>query len=188
MTGRRKTLHIACAVGAVALLAVVHFGLVRPGLRNNRMARNESSAMAFLRAYLAAQQTFSEEDRYGIGKLVFANPKDGTGFQDLYRIGGPDGSGKELRLIDLEFARATSPETPKDGYWFVHIGSDDGAASNRDDTGDCSLCAVPAVYGETGTLTFVVDLTGTVYKLKTGGKPLTSRTQLEGACFWKLRE
>ncbi|MHC4249065.1 MAG: DUF2950 family protein [Planctomycetota bacterium] len=173
MNAKRKTLHIACAVGAVAVAAGAHFGLLRPYLKMRRIRRNESSAVASLRAYLGAQGTFHRIDRYGKGKLVYANPKDGVGFPDLYRLGGPldEPDGTAMKLIDLAFARATAPETAKDGYWFVDIVGDE-IDGPYDYTNACGLCAVPAVYGETGIRTFIVDLTGTVYPKDTHGAPV----------------
>jgi len=166
-------LGIACGVGMVAVLGIVHVMWLRPHLKWKRIARNEASAVAALRAYLGAQGAFQRKDRYGKGDLRYANPIDGKGFPDLYRIGGPDGTGEELKLISRELARATSPETAKDGYWFVDIVSDK-IAGDYDFTNACGLCAVPAVYGETGIHTWVIDLTGTAYRVENGGKPLTS--------------
>jgi len=119
---------------------------------------------------------FQREDRYGKGELLYANPEDGVGFPDLYRIGGPleEPDGTELKLIDLALARATSPETNKAGYWFVEITSDALSGNRYDYTVDCGLCAVPAVYGKSGIYTYVIDLTGTVYKKDNGGKPVTA--------------
>jgi len=134
-----------------------------------------SSAIAGLRAYLGAQGTFQRVDRYGKGKRVYASPKDGVGFPDLYRIGGPldEADGTEIKLIDLAIARDTSPETAKAGYWFVEITSDAVTGHPYDYSVDCGLCAVPAVHGKTGLHTFIVDLTGMVYKKDNGGKPVT---------------
>jgi len=131
-------------------------------------------AASGLRAYLGAQGTFQRLDRYGKGDLRYANPIDGTGFPDLFRIGGPlaEADGTELKLIDLVFARANSPETPKCGYWFIDIVADK-VSGPYDFTKECGLCAVPFIYGETGIHTLVVDLTGTVYRKDNGGVPVT---------------
>ena len=139
-----------------------------------RMQSDESAAIAALRAYLCAQDTFQRVDRYGKGKLVYANPKDGTGFPDLYRIGGPleKRSVDGFRFIDFAFARATSPETPKAGYCFIDIVTDRKTGS-YDFTKDCGLCAVPVVHGETGIHTFIINAEGTVYRKDNGGKPVT---------------
>jgi len=151
-------------VGGVAVVAAIAI----PNLLSSRTASNEAAAVAGCRAYLAAQGVFQRVDRYNRNMLVYANPKDGTGFPDLYRIGGPldRPDGTELKLIDLAFARATGPESPKAGYYFVNLEYDDYSI-------DCGLCAVPAQYGKSGLSTFVIDLTGTVYKKDTGGRPVT---------------
>ena len=133
-----------------------------------------SAAIAGLRAYLGAQGTFQRVDRYGKKKLVYANPIDGKGLADLYRVGGllKESDGSEIKFIDLAFARATSPQTAKAGYWYVEIMGDAVDGKPYDYTNACGLCAVPAVYGETGIDTFIVDLTGTVYRKDTGGAPV----------------
>lgn len=142
---------------------------------------SSSSAIAGLRAYLGAQGTFQRKDRYDKGELVYANPIDGTGFPDLYRIGGPldEPDGTELKLIDLALARATSPETAKAGYWYVEIMSDGITGQPYDYTQACGLCAVPAVYGKSGIYTYIIDITGTVYKKDNGGKPVTAWSDIE---------
>jgi hypothetical protein len=172
MSPKKKALAVACGVGGLLLVAALHFVLVRPYLKKRRLASNETSAIAHLRAYLGAQASFWHVDRYGKGGHLYANPKDGTGFPDLYRVGGPldEPDGTSIKLIDLAFASATSPETAKNGYWFVDIVSDK-IAGDYDFTNACGLCAVPAVYGETGIHTFIVDLTGTVYPKDTKGMP-----------------
>jgi hypothetical protein len=138
-----------------------------------RRDSHHTAAIAGLRAYLGAQGTFQRVDRYGNGKLVYANPIDGKGFPDLYRLGGP--LGKEsvdgLRLIDFAFARAISPETAKCGYWFVDIVAD-AKTGPYNFAKEFGLCAVPAVYGKSGIYTYIIDFTGTVYKKDNGGRPV----------------
>jgi len=141
-------------------------------------AGTEAAAIAGLRAYLGAQGVFQSLDRYGKGKLVYANRIDGTGFPDLFRVGGPlpgytPSDGTEIKLIDLALARASSPQTAKAGYWFVDIVGDALTGKHYDYTKECGLCAVPAEYGETGFHTFVINTEGTVYKKDNGGKPVT---------------
>ncbi|MHC4249068.1 MAG: DUF2950 family protein [Planctomycetota bacterium] len=148
---------------------------------------SESAAVAGLRAYLGSQGTFHRLDRYGKGKRVYANYLDGKGFTDLYRLGGPleHPDGTEIKLIDLAFARATSPATAKAGYWYVEITADAVSGKPYDYTQDCGLCAVPAVYGETGIHTFVVDLTGTVWKKDNGGRPVQAYPDVVNDDGWE---
>jgi type II secretory pathway pseudopilin PulG len=170
--GARAWVALGCAMLFIilALLVVV---VVPNLLVRQKMVTFEEVAVAALRAYRGAQHTFRRVDRYDKGANLFANPSDGTGFPDLWRVGGPlqaqDGS--EMMLVDVRFARAASPETPRDGYWFVDIVAD--ADGPYDFTRDCGLCAVPAVHGETTIHTFVINTDGTVYRKDNGGKPVT---------------
>ena len=125
-----------------------------------------------LHAYLGVQGAFQRMDRYGKGDLRYANPIDGTGLGDLYRIGGPDGCGPVLKFIDLAFARATTPATARYGYWYVDIVGDAVTGKPYDYTNECGLCAVPAVYGKTGINTYVIDLCCSVYAKDTHGTPV----------------
>jgi hypothetical protein len=150
--------------------------VAREMMAESRMPSNEKRAVSGLRAYLGAQGTFQRVDRYNKEMLVYANPKDGTGFPDLYQIGiGRPGSAADasaMKLIDLAFARATSPATAKAGYYYVDITSEVGLG-DYEYSNACGLCAVPAQHGKTGLNTFIVDLTGVVYKKDTGGRPVT---------------
>ncbi len=99
-----------------------------------------------------------------MGRAFWCTPilKDGKGLADLYKLP----NGKHLKLIDMLFARATSADSPRAGYYFVDIKYDDY-------TIDCTLCAVPARYGATGRNTFIIDVTGVAYQKDNGGKPVT---------------
>jgi hypothetical protein len=132
-----------------------------------------------LRTYLTAQNQFHRTDFYEHGFLVYANPKDGKGFPDLYQVGGPGSFGPELRLIDEAFARATSPASPRAGYYFLDI-TRDTQGGEFDFSIDCGLCAVPARYGNSGKMTFVIDVTGVVYQKDTGGREVTQYPDVAG--------
>jgi hypothetical protein len=110
---------------------------------------------------------FRKLDGYGKGRLVYANPVDGAGFADLYEVGGLGSGGTPLKLIGRAFARASSPDRAKAGYYFVDLACDDYSI-------DCGLCAVPASYKSTGISTFIIDVKGTVYMKDTGGSPVTT--------------
>jgi len=131
-------------------------------------------APQILRNYASAQKTFRSRDRYGKGTPVYANPADGNGFADLYRVGGPleNPAGSELELINLALARATSPETTLVGYWFVDITGDAASGGPYDYAREFGLCAVPAVYWRNGINTYVVDHKGTVWQRNTHGAPV----------------
>ena len=133
---------------------------------------NEAAAVAALRTYLSAQNQFHRTDHYGTGQLVYANPTDGVGFPDLYKIGGPGSGGKELKLIDFSSAKATPGGSPRAGYLFCDVVFEDPSF-------DCGLCAYPAVYGRSGRNTFMIDVTGVIYQKDTGGKPVAKWPDLE---------
>ncbi len=158
----------------VAIIAVIA-AIAIPNLLSSRMASNEASAIAGCRAYLGAQGTFQRVDRYNLAKLVYASPASstGSGYPDLYQVGytgTPDTTA--IKLIDLAFANADadgSVKKSKSGYVFDDIISDaiDGVYGDVDGdfANECGLFAAPAVYNSTGLHAFVIDLTGTVYKL-----------------------
>lgn len=149
-------LGVAVAIAALAYLAM-------PRHTHHASASNESCAVATLRMYLGAQNTFHRKDYYGKGELVFANPKDGAGFPDLYQVGhGVAPRGEALKLIDIATANAKPGGTPKAGYCFADITS--GPEGPCDFAIECGLCAVPAKYNRTGRNIFIVDVTGTVYQ------------------------
>ena len=141
---------------------------------------DEAAAVAALRSFLSAQNRFYAKGRYAKRDRVYANPKDGKGFPDLYRLPG----GEELALIDAALAGATSAASEKDGYWFVDV-TIDQAGNAYDPVIDCGLCAVPAKHGETGRNTFVIDVTGTVLGKDTGGEPVTAHPGVE-AEGWRV--
>ena len=143
-----------CAVIGLAYLFIQN-------VSGSRIASNESAAIAGLRAYLGAQNTFRRSDYYGIGKKVYANTRDGTGFTDLYQVGGPGSKSEAIKLIDITFAEATVGGRPKAGYLFADITAD--ADGPYDPVTGCGLCAVPASYNRSGRNIFIVDVTGTVY-------------------------
>lgn len=181
---RRVGLAALVAVG----IALPSCNLLLPRMAGSRLPSNESVAIACLRAYLGGQNTFHRTDYYGIGKKVYANPKDGVGFPDLDRIGGPGGTAGPIGLIDMAFAQATFGGRPKAGYYF-------GDLRYTDYSVDCGLCAVPASYNRSGRNIFIIDVTGTVYMkdaaaeylgIKTGDKvpPLKTYPTAQALTTW----
>ena len=154
---RRVGLAALVAVG----IALPSCNLFLPPLRGSRTASNESATIAGLRAYLGAQNVFHRTDYYGIGKKVYANPKDGVGFSDLYQIGYPSAPrGEPFKLIDVTFANASAGNPgprPKAGYYFADL-------HYKDYSTGCGLCAVPASYNRSGRNIYIIDVTGTVYQ------------------------
>jgi prepilin-type N-terminal cleavage/methylation domain-containing protein len=140
----------------VAIIAVIA-AIAIPNLVSSRISSNEVASIAALRTYLAAQNQFHRTDFYELGFPVFANPEDGTGFPDLYRLGGPGGTGSVLSLIDVSLAKATPGGVPRAGYVYDDITFDDYSV-------DCGLGAAPRNFGRSGRNVFVVDVGGTVYQ------------------------
>ncbi len=159
MTRRAKVLRIGLVVGAIGVAALIAVSIVASRLGPARMASNETAAIAALRTYLGAQSQFHRTDHYGKGHRVYANPDDGSGYPDLYEIGGPGSGGKRLELIDREFAEARHGgpfEKPRSGYLFIDIEYDDFST-------DCGLWAYPARHDRSGRNVFFIDMTGVVY-------------------------
>ncbi|MHC4253228.1 MAG: DUF2950 family protein [Planctomycetota bacterium] len=152
-------------IGGVAMLLL-------PSHAHPSWTRNEPAVVGALRTYLMAQNIFHKNIYYGEDTgLVYANPKDGKGFVDLHSLSGPATGGEPLKLVDKPFADATSPATPKSGYWFVDITA--GPQGPFDNEVECGLCAVPAEHGKSGFKTFIVDVSGRIYGKDNGGRPVT---------------
>ncbi len=135
--------------------------MVMPYLLSSKMVSNEDAMIAGLRAYLRAQEEFHKEDRYGIGRNVYANPTDGSGFPDLYQIGGPGSEGRMMRLIDITFAVAAVGGKPKAGYSFADITGD--ASGPYDYTKQFGLCAFRQWWSRSALNVFIINHDGCVY-------------------------
>lgn len=148
------------------------------------VVRNDSAAIANLRAYATAQSIFRRHAWYGdeVGQ-AYANPVDGKGFADLYEIEAPGAEPGKPHLTDRGFAIATCPETPKAGYYYVDITGD--ANGPYDYTMQFGLCAVPAKYDVTGKNTLIIDAADEVYYKDTQGRPVTKWPDVEKE-GWKL--
>lgn len=131
------------------------------------IAENERLAIAALRAYAQAQEKFHEQDRYGVGDEMCANPLKGRGFPDLRSV-----RGRALNLIEEVFARATSPENAWNRYYFVDITHWANGKPHKW-TSTFGLCAVPAEYGRTGVRTFTINQLPLLRAKDNGGKPVT---------------
>jgi hypothetical protein len=127
---------------------------------------SETHAIARLLSYRAVQQSFRVEDRYGIGKLVFANPTDGAGYRDLYQVGYPDApQGDVLAYIDQDFANAGFFLKRREstwGYLFADIVGD--SEGPYDFTGEFGLCASPFSYERGGIHVYIINAEGKVYR------------------------
>ena len=159
--GRRDLSWTITKTGILLVILFLFAALAVPSGGGSRIASNESCTIASLRGYLGAQNTFKRNCSYGIGKKVYANPRDGVGFSDLYQVGhGAGPRGEVLKMIDVAFADARwgyRRHKPKAGYYFADLEYDDYST-------DCGLCAVPASYNRSGRNIFIIDATGTVYQ------------------------
>jgi type II secretory pathway pseudopilin PulG len=164
---RTRRRRIGCAAGIVLIVLLVA-AIAIPNLTATRIASNEDVAIAGLRAYVRAQEEFRKVDRYGIGRKVYANPKDGSGFRDLYHVGYDGTTDPEEpapHLIDRTFAQTDidlAERCPKAGHLFANITGD--ADGPYDYTRQFGLCAMPYSYGRAGRNMFIVDHRGRVYQ------------------------
>jgi prepilin-type N-terminal cleavage/methylation domain-containing protein len=140
----------------VAIIAVIA-AMAIPNIVSSRISSNEVATVAALRTYVAAQNQFCRTDFYVAGSFEYANKARGSGFPDLYQIGGPGSGGTLLKMIDLSFAQAIPGGPPRSGYVFDDIEYGDYSVN-------CGLAAAPREYGRSGRNIFVVDITGTVYQ------------------------
>jgi len=149
------------------------------------IAANERSAVASLKALVAAETDFKKNDR------------DGNGLHDFW-VGDVSGlyrfmhGNKEIKLIEKSLADADvaplkaqnlSPlklekPVPRAGYLFTVLGKygDNDKAEPYHSGGfrnehRFAFAAYPAEHAKSGRATFVVGESGTVWKKDLGGKP-----------------
>jgi len=148
-------------IPAVTLgLATFALNLTAPDLSlAARRSSLEANAMGTCRAYAVAQDMYKRHDWDGDGKLEYAHP-----FALLNAT--RDGTGPPIQLIDDAFALATSPATPKHGYWYRDCQTIGGLPI--DWARDFALCATPSIYGRTGWHTFMVSTDGRVWSRDLG--------------------
>ena len=171
MTPRARLLTRITVCGALVAAGGILLQLFFPPVMGGGNSL-EAGAIACLRLYLSAQARFARNARYGeqVGR-VYANPINGAGLPDLYRVGGPDSGGQLLEFIKRDFAEAVAAHRPKCGYFYLDIVGDRNGLC--DFSKDCGLCAVPAEWDVTGRNTYIINAAGTVYRKDTGGRPVT---------------
>jgi hypothetical protein len=162
----------------------------REELLNRRIGRNELATLESVRAYVEAQREYASRDRDGDSVLEYAQKIISTpGVKDgLFWSPGLDGEISPLGPLAADAATegygkgGKSPgdePQPFHGYLFKILtrqgkhapGGKYDYVINGNMIGGFALVAWPAVYGESGIMTFVVNQQGRVYQ-----KDLASKT------------
>jgi hypothetical protein len=171
----RRTLLIAGLSCLSATVIAAGFFWLRPARRTSL----ETNAVGCCRAYCEAQTMYHRNDWDNDGRLSYAHP-----FPKLDET-NRDGCG--LQLTDGAFAAATSPNTPKHGYWFRDM--ETIAGRSIDWTKDFALCAMPAVYGRTGYRVFIVKTDGTTWAKDLGRSDFVADFPADpAAAGWQIAE
>jgi hypothetical protein len=152
-------------------------------LINRRIGRNERSAINVLRAYLGAQHEYASIDRDADGVLQYANRLASTpGKQDgLYwpadaAKGEAESPFGPLIAESSAYLSGKGQGDPYRGYHFRILtrqganaagGAYDYVINGRLIAG-FAMVAYPAVYGETGVMSFIVNHNGRVYERDLG--------------------
>jgi len=159
----------------------------REELLNRRIGRNELKAVAVCHAYVNAQYEYASHDRDGRGMRAYAQKvRSDPGKKDgLY---WDDPTGKQPSPFGPLLAEAAAegytpqaagaPPRPYHGYFYRILTAQGphaagGARSYVRDgrmTGGFALIAVPAEYGASGIMTFLVGPLGIVYQKNLGEK------------------
>jgi hypothetical protein len=179
---------------------------------NRRIGANEFNAIAVMRAYLDAQRQYASRDRNGDGVLEYARKLGSTPGQHdgLYwdspasAPGDANRNEEESPLGPLiaESAAYFEGHAPGDayrGYYFRILdrqgeSAPGGAYSyiiNGRMIAGFAMVAYPAVYGESGVMTFIVSNNGTIYERDLGddtGKLAAAITTFDPGPGWDLVE
>ena len=149
-----------------------------------RIGRNELDAIQTCLAYVDAQNEYTDEDRTGAGKGIYAqrvisspDKKDGLYWPDAQ---GKDPSplGEFVAKATVEGYRAGGERSPFHGYYYKILTKQGSAAPGGEleyvvkgkMVGGFALVAYPAEYKNSGVMTFIVSHTGTVYQKNLGSR------------------
>jgi hypothetical protein len=151
-------------------------------LLNRRIGNNELTTIRVMRAYIRAQAQYASQDRIGDGVRQFATRIASTpGRRDgLYwdAAQGEEPSPVGALLADAGASTRRAEGTPYHGYLFRILtrqganaagGAYDYIINGRMLAG-FALVAWPAVYGETGVMTFIVNHNGAVFQRDLGAR------------------
>jgi hypothetical protein len=139
------------------------------------IASNERNASASLRYLAGVEEDFRQNDR------------DRNGVQDywtrdiagLHQFKLTARSSPAVDLIPRSYADADGAAQgswPRNGYYYKAVELDETGrpyASTEVSTTKFALCAYPADYDRTGRWTFVINEAKSLYRVDTGGKPIT---------------
>lgn len=151
---------------------------------NRRIGANERNAIHVLRAYLDAQRVYASRDRNGDGVLEYARKLASTpGRRDGLYWPAPEGAAAEdvspfgpLIAQSAAYLAGHRRGDPYRGYHFRILTRQGPQAAggaysyviNGRMVAGFAMAATPAVYGETGVMSFIVNHNGTVFEKDLG--------------------
>ncbi len=153
---------------------------------DRRVGRNELHAIETCRAYVAAQRDYAAQDRLGDGMHEFAAKiASSAGKHDgLYwdASAGAEESPLGPLVVDAEASGYPAPnarrQAPFHGYFYkILTRQGSNASGGAEDyvvqghlTKGFALVAFPAIYGDSGVMTFIVSQQGIVFEKNLGPK------------------
>ena len=169
---------------------------------NRRIGFNERQAISVLRAYLGAQKAYAQEDRNGDGVLQYAQKLGSSpGKKDGLYWPADSAKGEEMSPFGPLVAESAAylggkKGSPFHGYHFRILtrqgkGAPGGAYNylvNGRMIAGFAMVAYPAVYGDSGVMTFVVSHNGKVYEKdlgKNSGTLALAMTTFDPGVGWK---
>lgn len=152
-------------------------------VKDRIVGRNELEAIAVLQAYVDAQQSYAAEDRDGNGVLEYAQHLASTpGKHDglYWPVTGEEEPSPLGPFLAEAGVTATSrdPATPYYGYYFRILTRQGETAPggaydyliNGHLLAGFAMVAWPAIYGESGVMTFIVNQYGVVLERDMGAR------------------
>ena len=154
-------------------------------LINRRIGRNELEVLDIVRTYVQAQREYAGMDRDDDQVLEYAQKFASTpGTKDgLFWSPDLDGTISPLGPLVADaqeegYRRKADGPTPFHGYYFKILTRQGKSAPggaydyiiNKNMIGGFALVAWPAIYDETGVMTFIVNQQGRVYQKDLGSK------------------
>jgi hypothetical protein len=172
-------------------------------LTNRRIGGNESNAIYVLRAYVAAQRAYAASDRDGDGVMQYARKlASAPGKKDGLYWPSDAAKGEEASPLGPLVAESTAyfagrkEGDPYRGYRFKILtqqgANAPGGAYNYIINGRMiagfGMVAYPAVYGQSGVMTFIVNQAGKIYQRdlgKNGAATSAAMTTFNPGPGWK---